>query len=105
MNADAKQRQQETQGKIQAAQTQYSPWTNIQPQGMNAQAIDQGGEMLGGAASGGLAGLMMKQKNDQQEKQNELLKTIYGQKTADSGMGINSGGGGYLGVDTGFKGG
>ena len=82
MNADAKQRQQEVQGKIQAAQTQYSPWTNIQPQGMTAQKIDQGGEMLGGAFSGGLAGLMMQQKMKQD--QDPFKKSIYGPQTGDN---------------------
>lgn len=96
MSADAKQRQQQTQGEIQAAQTRYSPWTNIQPQGMQAQNIDQGGSMLGGAVNGGLAGLMtakqMAKKPGEEDpmdimKKKALYENVGGDPTSQANVG------------------
>lgn len=52
--AQAKANQQNAD--ISAAQTQYSPWTNIKPQGVQMGAL--GGGALGGAEQGALAGAM-----------------------------------------------
>lgn len=52
--AQAKANQQNAD--ISAAQAQYSPWTNIKPQGVQIGAL--GGGALGGAEQGALAGAM-----------------------------------------------
>lgn len=61
--AKAKAKENQRNADISAAQTQFSPWTGVQPQGFSYQDPNAAGGMLGGAASGALSGLMHKQAN------------------------------------------
>jgi len=66
----AQQEQNQAQADIAAAQTQYSPWTNIKPQAAQMQTVT--GSPLGGAAQGALSGAMFAQgmKNQDAAKSN-----------------------------------
>lgn len=59
----AQQQQNQQQTDIAAAQTQYSPWTGIKPQGVQFNPVT--GSALGGAAQGALAGAMYSSANPQ----------------------------------------
>jgi type II secretory pathway pseudopilin PulG len=52
----AQQQANQQQANISAAQTEFSPWTKIQPQGFNPEAPTA--SALGGAVQGGLGGAM-----------------------------------------------
>lgn len=63
MNQKAAAKNNQRQADIAAAQTAYSPWTGIKPQGVNTTPTDEMGGALTGAVQGGLAGLMHNQAN------------------------------------------
>jgi hypothetical protein len=57
----AQQDANQQQANISAAQTEFSPWTKIQPQAANLQPVTS--SALGGAAQGALAGAMYSKAN------------------------------------------
>lgn len=61
----AQVKQNESNANISAAQAQFSPWTGINPQSANQQAVtaDPLSAGFGGAIQGGLAGAMYNQQN------------------------------------------
>lgn len=63
MQARAQAKANEKANEINAAQTRFSPWTGITPQGFTPQAVNATGQTLSGGVNGGLAGLMMAQAN------------------------------------------
>lgn len=62
----AQQKVNQAQADISAAETRYSPWTGIKPQGVQLQAPTTSG--FQGAVQGGLSGLMYNAKNPATEK-------------------------------------
>jgi hypothetical protein len=53
----AQQQANRQQAEVAAAQTEYSPWTGIKPQGVNFSPVTS--SAMGGAAQGALSGAMM----------------------------------------------
>lgn len=85
---DAVEQQNNANLKVSRAQTEYSPWTGIKPQGYSAQGVPVGQSDLGGAVQGGLGGAMfaMQAKNqmaDNQAKQGAELEGEFNQMKAD----------------------
>lgn len=60
----AQQQANQQSANITAAQTEFSPWTKISPQGFQATPIT--GNAFGGALQGGLSGAMFAQANKSQ---------------------------------------
>jgi len=74
MQARAQKKANEQQAMINAAQTEYSPWTGITPGQTQVQPANAIGSALSGGIAGGLAGYMQSQAGKKAEGQDALLK-------------------------------
>ncbi len=81
---DAQEEQNRRSSAISAAQTQYSPWTHINPQAADTKALPTGVSDLGGALQGAEAGYLtgqsMKQRNLDQAKTQAQIDALKAQE-------------------------
>ena len=86
VQGDAQRRAQQNANQqaanVSAAQTEFSPWTHITPQGFAPQAPTTSG--FGGAAQGALSGVMFGQQMKQNDLANEMMKKKMDMDAEDS---------------------
>lgn len=77
----AQQRQNQQSADVSAAQTQFSPWTHIQPQGFQPQAITA--NPMSGAVQGGLGGAMFGMQLKKGMAEDEAAKALAAKTAAE----------------------
>lgn len=84
----AEQASNQANAELTAAQTEFSPWTHLQPQSFTSAPVASSG--FGGAAQGALGGAMFGQGLKKQNMESAQLEE---EKAKIAGMGLSARGG------------